>query len=226
MKKICLMMIVACSCLALIGCCASTTSSAVPAEEVGTAQSQAPASGGQMPPAMQLALGTLLLDKTEYPVDAKQAAQLLPLWQAALSIGSSDTAAAEEISGLFAQINETMTPNQLEAIQAMDLKMKDLSAISQELGIDLSPAGSFSPPSSNSSAQSSNQPPAGGFDGPMPGDGGDPGAPPGGPGDPAAPASGTSSGSNQASGSQQPSFMGLSSGLLDQLIQFLQARAQ
>ena len=119
-----------------------------------------------------------------------------------------------------------MTPNQLEAIQVMDLKMQDLPAISQELDIDISPAGSFSPPPSNSSAQSSNQAPAGGFDGPMPGDGGGPGASPGGPGGPAAPASGTSAGNTQASGSQQPSFMGLSSGLLDQLIQFLQARAQ
>ena len=44
---------------------------------------------------MQLVLGTLMLEDTELSVDSNQAAQLLPLWKAARSLGSSDTAARE-----------------------------------------------------------------------------------------------------------------------------------
>ena len=58
---------------------------------------------------MQLALGTLALEETDQAITAEQAAALLPLWKAANSLSGADNVAAEEMTGLFKQIEEAMT---------------------------------------------------------------------------------------------------------------------
>jgi hypothetical protein len=84
----------------------------------------------------QLALGTVRLEETEWAVSEAQAAELLPLWRALQSLSNSDTTAAAELEAVVDQIQETMTPEQVEAIAAMALTTETLTALmeSGELG--------------------------------------------------------------------------------------------
>lgn len=95
-----------------------------------------------LPTEMKLMLGTVKLDETEYAVDAEQASQLLPLWKALRSLSESDTVAQVEMDALVTQLEETMTAEQSEAIEAMDLSMQDMNSVMEALGIE-SNFGSF-----------------------------------------------------------------------------------
>jgi len=83
----------------------------------------------------QLALGTLQLEETELAVDEALAAELLPLWRAAQSLANSDTAADAEVKAVINQIQDTMTPEQVAAIAAMELTEQSLTTMieNQEL---------------------------------------------------------------------------------------------
>ena len=92
---------------------------------------------------MQLILGTVKLEDTEYAVEADKAAELLPLWKAARSLSQSDTAAVAETESIFKQISETMTVEQLEAIVAMQLSQGDFADAAGNLGIEMGNGGKF-----------------------------------------------------------------------------------
>src|SRR5512142_1621867 len=66
-------------------------------------------SSAGLSPALQVAIGTLKLDKSANAITTKQAADLLPLWETLQVLESSDTAATQEKDALIAQIQETMT---------------------------------------------------------------------------------------------------------------------
>jgi hypothetical protein len=89
----------------------------------------------------QLILGTMKLDGTDLEVTADQASELLTLWKAFKSLSTSDTAAEEELDAVINQIQKTMTAEQLDAIQAMDLEQGDMASLMEELGI--LPEGGF-----------------------------------------------------------------------------------
>jgi hypothetical protein len=89
---------------------------------------------------MQLALGTLKLEGTGAAVTPEQAAELLPLWKAANKLSEADNVTPQELEGLFKQIQKAMTPEQMQAIQSMDLSGSNMREIAQELGLEL-PAG-------------------------------------------------------------------------------------
>lgn len=91
---------------------------------------------GNLSADMRLAVGTLKLEDTDLAVTAEQAQNLLPLWKAVKTLGTSDTAAQEEINGLYAQIRETMSTEQINAIDAMSFEQADLTALMAKLGID------------------------------------------------------------------------------------------
>jgi hypothetical protein len=100
--------------------------------------------GFDLPLGTKLILGTVKLDETDYAVDADQASQLLPLWKALRSLGESDTAAQAEIDAVISQIEDTMTSEQMKAIEAMGLTMQDFASVAQTLGIETGfGAGSF-----------------------------------------------------------------------------------
>lgn len=84
----------------------------------------------------RLAVGTLMLEDTELAVTTEQAKALLPLWKAVKSLSASDTASQAEIQALYDQIQETMTAEQLQAIQDMDLTPETTQALMQKLGIE------------------------------------------------------------------------------------------
>jgi len=102
----------------------------------------------------KLAIGTLKLEGTGNAITAKQAADLLPLWQVYSSLIVSDTAAQEEKDALAQQIQETMTSDQVQAIDALNLTQRDVFSSMQELGITTS---------SQVSANGTPQPGGGGF---------------------------------------------------------------
>lgn len=88
-----------------------------------------------LPIQTQLTLGILKLEETDLAVDTGQAAELLTLWQAIRSLSSSDITAEGEIEAIVNQILDTMSPEQLEAIAAMELTQEGIFELTQELGI-------------------------------------------------------------------------------------------
>ncbi len=119
-----------------------------PAPAVSTAQ---PASGSAPEPAARpaldtgyenalptrllLSLGTLQLAETANAVNAEQAPQLLMLWQALTNLTNSGTGATEEVDALLTQIEQTLSPEQVTAINAMRLTQTELQAWAQTNGI-------------------------------------------------------------------------------------------
>lgn len=192
----------------------------------GTAQTNTPSAqiepgNGELPEITKLVIGTLNLKETENAVTPEQAQELLPLWRVYLSLLSSDTAAQEEIDALVEQIGETMTDQQTQAIESMQLSQEDMFAVMQENGLGMSgnrPQMS-SDSSSGSNSGSFGPPDGGGF---APPDGG--GMPGGGmPG-------GTQSQSGDQSSVAQPA-QGLGGGgvptpLIQAVIDYLQEIAE
>ena len=79
----------------------------------------------------QLALGTILLEETGDAVTSEQATALLPLWQA---VQGGVLQGDAELNGVLAQVERTMTAEQLAAIAGMQLTQEDLQAWMQEQG--------------------------------------------------------------------------------------------
>jgi hypothetical protein len=134
-----------------------------------------------LPVVEQLALGSLRLEETEQAVDESQAATLLPLWQAYQTLSTSDKAAEAEVTALVKQLQGAMTPEQIEAIAAMQLTAEDVTASMQDLGGFFGGRGTEGEgDSQNSGGQGfrfgggfpGGMPPEGGFEGGMPGGGG------------------------------------------------------
>ncbi|MFC1996765.1 hypothetical protein ACFLXI_04045 [Chloroflexota bacterium] len=97
-----------------------------------------------IPAGTMLMLGTVMLEESDFAVDADQAAALLPLWKALRSFGESETTAQAEIDAVIAQIGDTMTPEQISAIEAMGLTMGDMGSVAEVLGVEMGGFGSRS----------------------------------------------------------------------------------
>jgi hypothetical protein len=87
-------------------------------------------SADELPAQTKLILGAINL-KSENAITAQQAKVLLPMFYVLRDLNESDTAAQEEINGLVSQIQETLTPVQIQAIEAMSLTRQDMFAIIQ-----------------------------------------------------------------------------------------------
>ena len=91
----------------------------------------------EMPVSLQLMLGTVLLEETDYSVDADQAAELLPYWQVLQSLSGSERAAQAEVDAVFSSIEEAMTSEQMSAIEEMGLTGADTARVMEKLGIEM-----------------------------------------------------------------------------------------
>ena len=157
--------------------------------------------------ANQLIVGTMNLEDTDLAVTADQAGDLLLYWQVYKEISTSSTSAQEERDGLVAQIQETMTTEQLDAIKEMNLGSNEMTMqgapnSANASGSIKTDSGSFSPPAGAEMGMSG--PPDGGG---MPMDGG------GGP---------QPQGSSSSSGNVQQTSSSVSSSTpLDTLIELL-----
>ncbi|MBN1303319.1 MAG: hypothetical protein JXA13_02710 [Anaerolineales bacterium] len=88
----------------------------------------------EMPMATRLAIGTLKLEETDQAITSEQAAELVTLWKVFQSLGTSDTAANEEIEAVIEQIQEALTPEQLKSIAGMDLGFEDMRSVMGQAG--------------------------------------------------------------------------------------------
>ena len=131
-----------------------------------------------MPMQTMLILGTFKLEDTDLAVQPEQAQALLPLWQVLNNMMDSETVAVQEIDALVNQIADTMTDEQMQAIEAMGLTMQDLATLTADLGLD----EGFQRPEGFPDGEGGFQPPEGMPEGFRPGGGtgGGPGFGPGG----------------------------------------------
>jgi hypothetical protein len=215
----------------LAACSATAASSSTDATGSQTVAGTPNAAGTPVPSNASLSgltrllIGTLKLEDTDLAVTPDQAKTLLPLWQAVRSLSNSDTTAAAEMTAVEAQIQETLTTEQMDQINAMQLTRADLQTLAGELGISFG---------GGNRANATGTPGAGGFSGGgFPGGGAPPGGggPPdgGGPLDGGAPPGGNLTAEQQAtleaSRASRPN-VGVPTQFLDALIQLLEAKAQ
>jgi hypothetical protein len=81
----------------------------------------------------ELIVGIFKLEGTDQAVTVKQASELLPLWEVMKVLANSSTSAQAEIDATVLQIKNALTPNQLQAIKAMNLTEQDVSVFEQSL---------------------------------------------------------------------------------------------
>lgn len=125
----------------------------------------------------KLAIGTLKLEGTDLKVDAKEAAELLPLWKAVNTLRASQTISTKEMDALYSQIEGAMTPDQVKEIEGMSLTGEDIQQMMADLGVNFGP-GQMGGANQGSSGSGTSQRPEGGFQGGpgmMPGGGVPPG---------------------------------------------------
>ncbi len=115
--------------LVLTGCGSSTNANQ---QTTGTTAVE-----GQLDETTKLMAGTMLLETTDYPLDAEQAASLLLLWKGYNTVSSSQTAAEAEVTGLIKQIKDEMTAEQIAAIENMQLTTETLNEKLSALGIEM-----------------------------------------------------------------------------------------
>lgn len=119
----------------------------------------------------KLAVGTLKLEKTPQAVTAEQAKDLLLLWKAVKSLSASTTTAPEETTALYQQIQDTMTAEQLQAIQSLSLTQEDISALMKQYQLSGRQTTTTTKNTGSSSSQSAQAGGAGGPGGEMMGGG-------------------------------------------------------
>ncbi len=189
------------------------TACAPTAGTTGTAPSGI-SSADELPAQTKLILGTINLEETDNAITAEQAKELIPMFYVLQDLNESDTAAQEEIDGLVNQIQETMTDEQVQAIDAMSLTRRDMFAITQ--------GGSAGSGSSDTSPATSA---GGGGAGGPPDMGGMPGGSGGMPGGGAMPSTGTTSESGNT-GAAPVMDTSAPSALFDAVIELLQKKVQ
>lgn len=82
-----------------------------------------------LPVPSQLALGIINLKDKPNAVNSKEGAALLPLWKGLLALAETATSSTVEINALIGQIQDSMTPEQLQAIAAMKLTQADFAKV-------------------------------------------------------------------------------------------------
>ncbi len=82
----------------------------------------------------QLILGSIWMEGTPDAITPEQAKTLLPYWQLYRSLTASETAATEETTAVQNQILALMTPDQIQAIAAMQITNIDMQAYYVEIG--------------------------------------------------------------------------------------------
>lgn len=88
----------------------------------------------ELTPETKLAIGTIKLEGTAQAVNSQEAAQLLPLWQLMSELYSNDAAAPQEFTAVVDQIQSTMKPAQVQAINNMSLTGRDMFTAFQDQG--------------------------------------------------------------------------------------------
>ena len=96
---------------------------------------------GALPVRLQLTLGTLMLEGTPEAISPEQAKELLPLYQALQALTASGTSATAETNAVLAQIESSLTTEQLNVIRAMQLTSTKMQEWASQNGISLGSGG-------------------------------------------------------------------------------------
>lgn len=86
---------------------------------------------------LMLALGILKLSETPLPVTLEQAPQLLLLWLALQNMTNSGTSPDEEVNAVLAQIETTLSSDQINVINSMKLTQTDIQSWAAANGVTL-----------------------------------------------------------------------------------------
>jgi hypothetical protein len=86
----------------------------------------------------KLGIGLLKLEETGYAVSASQAKDLLPLWKAVRAMGADRNASQVEVEALYAQIQESLSADQIQYITALDLTSSEISSLAQKYTVQTS----------------------------------------------------------------------------------------
>lgn len=127
----------------------ATGSSSSLTDTQGQNQQNQPPDMTNLPVEQKLVIGTLKLEGTNQAVTAEQAKMLLPLWKAVKSMSSASNTSSEEMNALYAQIQEAMTPEQVQAIKDMSMSMEDTQALMKEYGAEMPGPGGNADPMGN-----------------------------------------------------------------------------
>jgi hypothetical protein len=164
----------------LVACTAITGQNGAPSGAPSGAPGEVPSGGapggapGQAPSGSSTAqvqalpvdtvvgIGIIKLESTDNAIDSETAANLLPLFKALKALSTNSNTSVAEISALNRQIKNTLTADQLKAIENLKITAVDVNKLLKENGLT---ASSSSGTSSSSSRNS------GGFGGPPDGGG-------------------------------------------------------
>ena len=132
-----LYLLVALPMVIVLGACAGIQIPGLSAKPAQAAQNPAAANfnPSTMPLEQKLAIGTLELEGTPQAVTAKEATDLLPLWQAVKSLSADTNTAPTEITAVYKQIEGAMTPDQTQAIQKLTWTQQDIQALMTKYGV-------------------------------------------------------------------------------------------
>ncbi len=128
-----MLILAACSSLNLPGLTQSAS-----AQSNQTGAQNAFSDPSKMPLEQKLAVGILKLEGTNQAVTAKEANDMLPLWQAYKALSTDTNTTPEEVTALEKQIEDTLTPEQVKAIQDLTLTSADIQALAKQEGIQFS----------------------------------------------------------------------------------------
>ena len=96
-----------------------------------------------------LAIGTLKLEGTGLAVTAKQAGDLLPLWQKIKDSSQPQGNNSPDNQAVYQQIEKLMTDDQLKTIRELTLTPNQIQDLMKNLGIQTT----FTPPNTNGQAK-------------------------------------------------------------------------
>jgi hypothetical protein len=85
----------------------------------------------------KMGFAILKMDGSPTALTAQQAKDMLPLWQALKSMETSNTASADEITAIFTQMKDTLTAEQVSAVQKMTWTQADMTALMQQYGVQM-----------------------------------------------------------------------------------------
>lgn len=114
---------------------AATPTQAPPAAQGGNGN------GGARPlnQETKLIIGIFKLEGNNNAVTADEAKALLPLWQSVKTMSANPSTAPADIQTVYTQIQNTLTTDQLNDIDQMNLAQTDVQALMQQLGIQITP---------------------------------------------------------------------------------------
>lgn len=142
--------LVACNSFAAQGSAPTGSSNAngMPAGPAQAGQASNETQTSSLPVDSIVGIGILKLEGTDQAIDAAKAKELLPLFKALKVLSGENNTAVAEISALNKQIKNTLSADQLTAIEKLNITSSDLKTLMDTYGISSSTSSSSSSSSS------------------------------------------------------------------------------